>query len=555
MSNHFSSSQLTDTQAGSSIEEVRPNEYTIRAPFNLFLNTQTVNRLLRTYLLVAITYTAVAYFRQAIARAFSIVSRTSAKTANVVTLTVFTILTWQPTIILAAFFLAFVPEVNEFFQHTLPDFFWAQPWSFVFWVLIIFKFSKVVIHLISYITYRPVPLPAHPTLSRSDVSVIIPTVGDVSETQFHHEFEECLKTILLNRPLEIIISTVGDQKRQQLVAFCQEALQRFRAEPDFADVNTTIRVISIDVPDKRQQLLAGVQLVGTRITAYADDHVYWPRTFLEHTLAAFEDDLVGLVGTVKRVRRERGNTLLDSLMNYLALMYLERHNYECTATNNIDGGVFVISGRTAMTRTRIIQSAAFRNGFTSESWLGAGPMKVDDDNFITRFMVNHGYKTVFQNCPEARMETVLGVSGPRKLQGQMIRWARTTVRSNAVSLLIDRTCWRAHPWTTWGMFITSYLNNALIYDSLLFYTFKKSDMSFPLLYLVAAVYGSKLIKPFGHLCREPRDVFFVLFNVFVFSYVHSLLKIWAFLTPRNIAWTGRKGIDAAGGAAAPAVNT
>jgi len=40
-----------------------------------------------------------------------------------------------------------------------------------------------------------------------------------------------------------------------------------------------------------------------------------------------------------------------------------------------------------------------------------GPMKVDYDNYITRFMLNHGWRTIFLNRPEARMEIILGVDG------------------------------------------------------------------------------------------------------------------------------------------------
>lgn len=137
----------------------------------------------------------------------------------------------------------------------------------------------------------------------------------------------------------------------------------------------------------------------TKIVCWADDNVQWPFTFLKSALAPFEDEKVGLVGTVKRVKRDRSGGLMANILNYIGCIYLERHNFECTATYNVDGGVFVISGRTALARRSTVDSKEFQTAFLSEYWSSpfqtVGPMKVDDDNFITRYMVKNGWKTVF----------------------------------------------------------------------------------------------------------------------------------------------------------------
>jgi hypothetical protein len=169
-------------------------------------------------------------------------------------------------------------------------------------------------------------------------------------------------------------------------------------------------------------------------------------------------------------------------------------------------------------------------------------MKVDDDNFTTRFMVNHGYKTVFHNDKHAILATTLGTTGRiPKFSGQLLRWARTTWRSNTTSLFVDRTCWKVHPWTTYAMFLSYFVNLALIYDPLLAYTLYKATGTqyFPIFFLL--LFLSKLIKPFPHLRRNPEDIGF-FFGGILFRYAHSLVGIWALVTSYNIGWTGRAGI-------------
>ena len=342
-----------------------------------------------------------------------------------------------------------------------------------------------------------------------------------------------------------VVSTAKQINFDKAKASCKDL------EKDLGLRSGTIVVTAVNIANKRAQFVHALKKVETQITCYADDHVFWPNTFLKHAIAPFEDALVGLVGTAKRVERVKTGSFKDRFLNYIALIYLERHNFECTASYNLDGGVFVISGRTALTRTEIMQSIEFRQGFLNEKWWWGtvGPLKVDDDNFITRFMVNHGYKTVFHNEPAALMHTTLGAEGGlEKFRGQLIRWVRTTWRSNATSLFTERKIWRAHPWTTYAMMISLFFNISLIYDSLLLFTLSRSGYlkeygcALALFLLV-----SKTIKQVPHLLRNPDDIFpYGLLSILFFGYIHSLVKIFAFFTAKNTAWSGRKEVDATG---------
>lgn len=267
---------------------------------------------------------------------------------------------------------------------------------------------------------------------------------------------------------------------------------------------------------------------------------------------------------MKRVERtkvdDRGRPLSaeDSRLNLFACIYLERHNYECTATYNLDGGVFVISGRTALIRSSIYKNPEFVAGFLNEMfwWGTVGPLAVDDDNYITRYMVKKGWKTVFHNSRDGTVGIRLGdaVLGWKKFHGQILRWARTTWRSNAISLCVDRVCWYRYPWTTYAMFLMSYINIAIIYDPALYITLYQAlktrdqerisqgldtdgHLKLYMFLFTFLMQASKLCKPFDHFRRDGEWHWF--FFTWIFGYYHSLVRLYALFTLRDDAWSGR----------------
>jgi hypothetical protein len=72
--------------------------------------------------------------------------------------------------------------------------------------------------------------------------------------------------------------------------------------------------------------------------------------------------------------------------SYLGACYIERRNFEITATSNMDGGLSCLSGRTAAFRTHILTDNRFINSYCNELWRGK-VLNTDDDNFITRWLV------------------------------------------------------------------------------------------------------------------------------------------------------------------------
>ena len=283
------------------------------------------------------------------------------------------------------------------------------------------------------------------------------------------------------------------------------------------------------------------------VVVLLDDHVWWPsKRFLPALLAPFEDPAVHFVGTNKRVQRERGNSFAESFLNFIACLYLGRHNFEIRATNAIDGGVFVVSGRTSAIRANIACREDFIEGFTNEYFFNKlGPLNPDDDNYITRFVVKEGKDIKIQFCDDARIETTLGtVGGYTKFSSQLLRWARTTWRSNTTSLFKDGQVWYRQPWCVYAVYFTMYFNFALLWDPLIVYTFLKSDYYFDnggeihLYQIVTLILGSKLVKLLPHFFEEPSDILLFPFYV-LFAYFHSFIKLWAGLTFWDHSWGGR----------------
>lgn len=470
----------------------------------------------------------------------------------------------------------------------------------VFELLFLFKFVKVVVHTISFLLYRPYPIPQNPTVTARDVTVIIPTVGAIDEP----DMRETLSTILANHPAHIIVVTVGEAKLAIAEQVCAEELTKAQV---LRTTSTQVTTMAIEIASKRAQLFEAFKRVDTSIIALADDHVFWGPRYLAASLAPFEDPSIGGVGTNKRVRRQPFEFSLSNFLNFTACNYLERHNFECTASVGVDQAVFVLSGRTAFYRTAIFRHPRFEKEYCHETWLfglvGRNGFAVDDDNCLTRFTIGIAkYKVWFQNCPDSTMVTVLGEPG--KFFKQMDRWIRTTWRSNSTSLFSDQTPWKTQPWSVYAIHLSSFVNLALFYDAALFltlwfglpnethsWTYKcPSDISnasgdwsrsrsspaqnlarglggfgdlepfcHPTLrhlfaepiwpnrrasamcILAIVLFISKMIKPFPHFWRNPKDLSYVP-SYILFGYYHSLIKLKALFTVCVISSGTRPGV-------------
>jgi len=283
-----------------------------------------------------------------------------------------------------------------------------------------------VVNLVLFWTFKPIPIPENPSLTPKDVTVILPSLDGEG-----NELESTIQSILQNEPKELIVVTVDDNlhKAKKTIAKMPAAQQG------------RLRCMSVKQANKRRQMARAIPEVTTKIIVFADDDVTWPRRTLQWILAPFEDEKYGGVVTCQRLRRAENPSFSQRIYGFLGALYLERRNFDCAAMTNIDGGMPCLSGRTCGYRTSILQDENFTSGFTDEKWwFGQYQLNADDDNFITRWMVSHGWATYMQYHPECEVLTTLE-DNPKFLK-QCLRWARSNWRSNLTSLFAELYIWR-----------------------------------------------------------------------------------------------------------------
>jgi hypothetical protein len=459
-----------------------------------------------------------------------------------------------------------------------------------FMALILFRYWRIMVNIYFWFQYKPaVIIPGLKQVNASDCTVVVPTVGPGEGEKYNKAFYEMITSVLVNHPARLIIST-NDEKAEKQV---NTALPLILAKIEAGDTNyhrehglgptrvTTDRVVSnAEISDKRTQVVDVFKKVFTKITVMADDTAIFGPNFLKATLPAFQSDKVGFVGTRKWVKRQRTydpaetpgllKRYIDGFWNTMGGLYLIRHNFEIRATNAADGGVFCVSGRMSLIRTKIVSptapdfdneaqraaATAFQHAFLNEyilrigDWFpGWGPVKSDDDNFITRWVINHGWRVKIQYSKAATMTTVLGGTNPLKFPLQALRWSRTTFRQNPIALFADRMCWWEWPLTTWTTLFPWMYNAALVWDFLAVFALTKTHLyaqsahpGLLLTALVVFIWMSKLVKTIPWFWEYPMDFFlyFVIPAYPLFAYGHSLLKIWTAFTFWDLAWSGRK---------------
>lgn len=407
-------------------------------------------------------------------------------------------------------------------------------WVYLFCGLWIHRYLRLIVHCISHWMYKSKPIPAKPSFTSKDVTVVIPTIHNVFE-----ELRPSLGSILASDPAELILVTTADkvEKLGELAAFLKK-------EHNFP----SIRVLYTPIANKRLQVCEALPKVKTEIIIMADDDVTWPKKMMPWILAPFEDPKIGGVGTCQRVRRVRTGPWSTRIYNWLGAAYIERRNFEISATHNIDGGTSCMSGRTGAYRAEILQNHEFLDGFQNEHW-GKYILNADDDNFVTRWLVNHQWKTWIQYNPECELETTL--ENGLKFLYQCSRWSRSNWRSNWTSLVTERYVLTQQPWCTYALHIATFTSLAFLFDPLIVYAGWRATQewdpvsrNYAFWAQVVFLFGfTKVVKLVGLFLKNPSDLMFLPASI-LFGYFHGLIKLYALCTLRMTSWGSRPDGDA-----------
>ncbi|KAG4441867.1 hypothetical protein IFR05_002668 [Cadophora sp. M221] len=414
-----------------------------------------------------------------------------------------------------------------------------------------------------------------------NVTVIIPTRGsyvpdDVAafssrEGQVNSSsFLRSLSTILENEPAEVILAAASLETHKQMNLIAA----RFGTH--------RVRVTSIMEPvgNLRRQFLKATDSVKTDIICYAHVEVRWEENFLKNALAAFNDPDVGLVGVpvdMRRLRSPRSQhlifnpkefrahvlrtpaprhqrhsaakwlrllpfkvmNLIDytftdggrcySVLNYLECLYHQRLNHESASTNRIDDGIALVSAKSALIRTRIVQSTDFRLHFSREKILGLlplfGGMRSDAAHCITRKVHEMGFKASFQDTPSTTVRCNFKYPGIDAYCQKVADRYSSLYRSNLASLRAD--IYSNHLWTAYTM-ILSLVNMPLIVDGGLTYLFWFFGHYSCLGNFILFTLGYRVYEQYPHLSRYPRDWKLVPLGI-GFYYLESLFQVMGLL--------------------------
>lgn len=410
-----------------------------------------------------------------------------------------------------------------------------------FGVIGFYRYLWYLIRLSAYFTYRPVPLPENPTyIASEDVTIVVPTI-DAGE-----EFKEAANSWLVGKPKEILIIT-----EDKMIGPLQELANAVDPE--------RIRVLSVPFANKRLQMSHGIKNVTTDIIVFADDDAIWPPTLLPYTLACFEDQKIGGVGTSQRVQPCGPNGM--TVWEVLAAFRLTIRNIEISSSTHIDGGIPCLSGRTAAYRTVILKDPEFLHGFTHDFWLGKYQLNSGDDKFLTRWMVSHGWNTYVQVCKEAELLSTMKPNW--RFLKQVLRWTRNTWRSDIRSLFTERYIWTTHPYVAYTM-VDKLFNpfTLLVGPCLVGYVMWKSTLPksqnpyhLPWWNILASYFVwllcTRTFKLLPHLWQRPQDIIHVPAFI-LFGYYFAIMKLYALCTLHETGWGTRAGIGDATAATAAA---
>jgi hypothetical protein len=400
------------------------------------------------------------------------------------------------------------------------------------WLALVFllRYTRIIASSIGNYKYRPTPLPNASTYHGSNITVVIPTTNLMT-----HTLHRVVRSILKHPVAKLVISTAGPKIKEQ-----RETFQLL-----FPDHR--VLILHRDEASQREQTAQAMKHVATSLLVLQDDHTYWPTraSFMQSILAPFEESSTGAVGVVLEARHRQHPFSFAGFWNFLGMTYLARRRYEYCGTYGIDGGISTLAGRFGVFRTEIYTSKEFLQAYCNEYvFFGkVGPLNADDDKFHTRWLIDHGWKIKLQVNTESVMTTELGEWS--KFNEQVLRWMRTTWRSNPRQLLHYRS-WACYPYTTWTL-LTWFFRLSLIQEPLMMWllraTLKEASMleyfNLGASGLYAWIVGMKIVKVLPHFRKYPGHILY-LPAYLGYGYLCTFVKLWALLTCWNASWATAK---------------
>ncbi|TGJ79503.1 hypothetical protein E0Z10_g9267 [Xylaria hypoxylon] len=370
----------------------------------------------------------------------------------------------------------------------------------------------------------------------------IPTVGyDPSS------FPRALISWLANKPREIIVVTVSSEKQKARTLLNSEPIRA-------ANTGTEILLLSIPLPNKRDQIVHGIQACTGRIVGLVDDDAFWNPHTLIHLLAPFQEPDIGLVGgpIESYIPDERKDSSVITAWEVAALRNRSKRRGGNKLFYARDGSTnFTVSGATMLLRAAVVKDPVFQTEFTDEKFLGVR-MNTGDDSFITRFILfqhlsegrqgGRKWRLGMQITPEATVTTSLIPDS--RFADQMKRWLRTGLRFRLICLFREpglRNFWRTTPYMCKKM--AEGLYNPFL-NIIWYVCFFKVVHQRPLLAsLIMLYYLYGLVISILAFAREFPYARRHIWAAFIIDRVSLISDFYCWSTLAQESWTSRKGVD------------
>ncbi|KAG7126480.1 Type 2 glycosyltransferase like protein [Verticillium longisporum] len=355
--------------------------------------------------------------------------------------------------------------------------------------LFLFRYTRLVVHIVAYFRHASVLPPISPSLRPIDITVVIATRGDeianlVSGLESHvnagcRHISICVPSTRLGRvqaEADLFIS-----KQKDLKVYVSHVAQAGKREQ--------LKWAIDSIPDSRRK--------AHKVIVFADDDITFPHSTYGWVLAPFENPQVGGVGTCQRASRIKAGTIIQRIINWIFADYIERRGVENMATVAIEKSISCLSGRLAAFRAVIVQDRQFLDGLVSETWNGL-KLRADDDNFWTRWLLEGGWEIAVQNDE------------------------------------------RKFPWAIYALYLSGFVNYGLPMDIALWSLCWKATADSPSQDTLRLGFVSwwlfiKTVKRIRLFRRDVRDVLFLPVCI-LWGYCHDFIKLYALMTRYETGW-------------------
>lgn len=378
----------------------------------------------------------------------------------------------------------------------------------------VWRWSMWIMRRIGGSFYRPLKpqWPAHIPLPT--VSVVVPVYNEDIKV-----FKTALESWVANGVSEIVAVIDHTNIAHQILFERMSSAQK----------HTRFKLIVTRKPGKRPALADGCEVARGEIIALVDSDTIWSPDVAKHVMPYFLKPNMGGVSAQQRVYKPK--TLAQVLFD---MVLWTRYNEELPFLLGMGKVINTLSGRTAFYRREALLEREHQNlHHLTHEFFGKGRSVSGDDKRLTHLVMEQGWYTDF-----ARNAIVYtpGMEDMRTFFKQRLRWTRNSWRAD--SRAFKRKWIFKHPALAihnLDRFLQPFF--MLLGPIVLIISIAQQ------LWLVVGViigwwFGSRLIKLSGYFIQSPSKIIFLPAYI-IFSYVNTVLKIYALITIFEQGWITR----------------